>query len=292
MPQVVALLLITLAAAAVFWPREPVRRGGGTLVVLLPEPDPRRQEALASLTSHLASATRMDLRLHVVRSVDDVEHSLANAAVVLVPDGIAIGLSTVAWQPLATGRRRVPWNLRPTSVMLSRTTAPETASPWVTHPTRTVFGDSLSLVCRVPLCAGVRASTAGVAWGCDPYDHGAVLVAAALGAFDYAVVRQWDAQAAFNRGRLEKSAWRVTTLSEPLPDITVLAAKSLPHAVRLDLQQALIVLGRELDPCDSAAQCVVDRLGLLGLEGFNLLLGPDFERVRRRHAGCWPLNGR
>ncbi|MEZ4387636.1 MAG: hypothetical protein R3D98_08675 [Candidatus Krumholzibacteriia bacterium] len=289
----IALLLAILAAAAGWWPDAPRSRDGGTLLVLLPEADLRREAALEALTRHLAHAGRLDLRLAVVRDTRALRDGLSEALLVLGPDGPLLSLDPADWHPLVSGRRRAPWNLRPTSVLVSRRTRQAGLQPWRTAPARTVFGDSLSLVCLAPLCreTGSAVRPARVAWGSDPYDHRGVLPALERGAYDHAVVRQWDAAALVAAGRLPADRWLVQRLGDPMPDILVLAARRLPAATRLDLQQALTMLGRPADLPAAVDADVATGLGLLGLDGFNLLRVTDIERVRRRDGGCWPLTG-
>ena len=283
------LAVLVLATAALLWPPHADRRGDGSLLVLLPEPDPRREEALAGLTKFLANQARLDLRLELARDLGAFQQRLAGALVVLCPDAVAMALPAAAWQPLAAGRRRMPWNLRPTAVLVSRRGHEGVEEPWRTAPSRSGVGDSLSLVCLAPLCDedGQRIHSAGLSWGSDPYDHRAVLAAAEHGRYDHAIVRQWDAEAALAAGRLDPAHWQLRRLSPPVPDVTLLGARRLSAAVRLDLQESLSVLGRE----DDASSALVAGLGLLGLDGFNLVLGPDFERLRRRFGHCWPHPG-
>ncbi|HOX26633.1 MAG TPA: hypothetical protein PLL30_05585 [Candidatus Krumholzibacteria bacterium] len=286
----VALALLGLTVAALLWPRRPAEHGDGTLLAYLPAADGDRQEALEALAAYLGREAGLSLQLEIAGDRLSFGAGLAGALVVLAPDGPALALPAAGWQPLAAGRRPAPWNLRPTAVLVSRQSAAADPAPWLTAPARTVFGDSLSLVCLAPLCsADARGSLPpGVTWGRDPYDHRDVLVAAAYGVFDHAVVRQWDADAALAAGRLEPGAWRVRRLSDPVPDLMVLGSRRLPAAARLDLQQALTVLGRDASDQSAATRLVRLQLGQLGLDGFNLVLGPDFERLRRHYSHCWP----
>jgi hypothetical protein len=288
-----ALALVLLAAAALFWPRQSAVRGDGSLLVLLPEADARRHDALAALAAHLGASGRLDLHVQTVPDRAGLDAALGDALVIVCPDGAALSLPSAAWQPLAVGRRRVPWNLRPTSVLVSRLPDLAGAAPWRTDPRRTVLGDSLSLVCLAPLCPDGEAGPlpAGVGWGRDPYDHRGVLEAARHGAYDHAVVRQWDADLAFAAGRLDPAVWQVRRLSEPMPDVVVLVSRRLAQGVRLDLQEALSVLGRRREEGSATERRLETQLGLIGLEGFNLLLGPDFDRIRQRYGRCWPRTG-
>lgn len=285
-----AVALLLLAAAAVLWPHPAAVRGDGTLLVLLPEADARRTAALAALATYLGVHGRLDLQACAVADREAFAAELTGALVILCPDGVAVPLPSAAWQPLAVGRRRVPWNLRPTSVLVTRRPDGAGQTPWLDDAPRTVFGDSLSLVCLAPLCAegGPVRFPVGVSFGTDPYDHRGVLEAARHGAYDHAVVRQWDAECAFAAGRLDPRVWHQRRLSEPLPDVVLLASRRLSQGVRLDLQEALTVLGRRNEERADDERRLEAQLGLLGLEGFNLLLGPDFDRVRHRYGACWP----
>jgi hypothetical protein len=288
----VAAALILLALAAVIWPAENARRAQGRLLVLMPHHDVRREEALQRLAAALARSTRLDVTLEVALDLDGFHDRLDRAVLVLAPDAVTLSLPPESWQPMVTGRRRTPWNLRPTSVLVSRIDGPSAAEPWLSAPTRTVFGDSLSLVCRAAWCRReANATPAGVAWGDDPYDHRPVLEALRHGAFDHAVVRQWDLEAAIDEGWLTRSEWRITELGAPVPDVVVLASRRLPAGVRMEVQRALTVIGRELDGPSATQRELVLGLGLLRLDGFNLLIGPDFERFRRQYDTCWPRTG-
>mgnify|MGYP001558175513 CR=1 FL=1 len=197
-------------------------------------------------------------------------------------------LSTTA----ATGRM-----LQPAASTLSCAAPPCHSSqasqahwPWVTAAPRTVFGDSLSLVCLAPLCADGETATLplGAAFGSDPYDHGAVLEALRLGAFDHAVVRQWAAEGFLAGGTARRQDWEVRKLSEPVPDIVLLASRRLPGQLRLTLGEALVTLGRRSGPTPAAALVAQAALAGLGLDGFGLVLEPDFEALRSRYGSCWP----
>lgn len=290
-PLVVGALLLILAGAARWWPTDSIPRPGGTFLVLLPEPDARREEALGRLVAYLGSAAGVDLRLGVARDLAALDEQASSAMLVMGPDAALLSLDAEAWHPLVSGRRRAPWNLRPVPVVVSRRAAGEELQPWRTSPQRTVIGDSLSLVCRTLLGADglAAARSSGVTWGTDPYDHRPVLLALEQGAFDHAVVRQWDAAALVEAGHLLADRWSIRAMKEPVPDILILASRHLPAARKIALQQGLSLLGRELGATAPESRAVIAGLGLLGFDGFNLLAAPDLDQVRRRHAGCWPV---
>ncbi len=286
----VSCCLLGLTAAAVFTPRLPSWRGDGSLLVLLPAADARRGEALDDLAAYLGRHSQLRLHVKIVPDRAAFVDALPEALLTLSPDGVALSLPSSSWQALATGRRRAPWNQRPMPVLVSRRDGSAIDRPWRTAPARTVFGDSLSFVCLAPLCEDGMAAPppGGPGWGLDPYDHRGVLAAAAHGAYDHAIVREWDAVAALAAGQLDPAQWYVRPLGEPVPDVVVFASRRLAGTVRLDLQEALTLLGRDdvdLAPADRLAQV---QLGLFGLDGFNLLLGPDIERLRRLHERCRP----
>jgi hypothetical protein len=206
----------------------------------------------------------------------------------LCPD--AVGLRVQGATTLAVGRRRAPRNLRPTSVLVSRVGAAGESRPWLEVPSRTVFGDSLSLVCLAPLCqegTGVR-FPGGASVGSDPYDHGAVLEAVRLGAFDHAVVRQWAAEVFLASSGVDAAGWRVVPLTEPMPDIILLADRRLSRQLLLTLGEAVVTLGRQSEATPASGLVAQAALAGLGLDGFSILLDPDFAALRGRYGACWP----
>ena len=284
----VALGLVVLTAAAVLIPPLPAGRGDGTLLALLPVTDHRRSEALADLADYLSREIRLDLRVESVTDRDAFAAALSGALLAFCPDAVALRLPAASWQAVAVGRRRVPSNQWPASVLVSRSGRPPQKKPWRTVPARTVFGDSLSQACLVPLCEDglLRPLPAKVGWGRDPYDHRAVLAAAAHGAYDHAVVREWDAAMAVADGLLDSADWRQQRLCEPLLDVVVSVSRRLSGPVRLELQEALMLLGRDGAELSPATRLVQAQLGHFGLDGFNLLLGPEVERQRRLYHHC------
>jgi hypothetical protein len=113
-----------------------------------------------------------------------------------------------------------------------------------------------------------------------------VLHAARLGAFDYAVVRQWDADRFFTAGLLTALEWGVEPLTVPVPDVVLMVGPPLTGS-RLEVGDRLAGLGRRTDGQSPAAVQLQVALENLGLVGFNLLVEPDFDLVRRNFAGNW-----
>jgi hypothetical protein len=239
--------VVLLAALSAFWPRGGGARDAGTFLVLDPSLGARQRQVYQPLADYCGEVLGRNLQATVVARTSEFLAAAPLATLMLCPDAVAMRTRGAA--ALAVGRRRAPQNLRPMSVLVSRAGAASDPRPWLVAPSRTVFGDSLSLVCLVPLCA--RRSGAswpeGVSFGRDPYDHGAVLEALRLGAFDYAVVRQWAAEAFVAGGGSDAAAWQVVPLTEPLPDIVLLVDARLPGQLRLTLGEAVVTLGRRND---------------------------------------------
>jgi hypothetical protein len=74
----------------------------------------------------------------------------------------------------------------------------------------------------------------------------------------------------------------------PVPDLVVLADRRLPAADRLALGERLAGIGRELAELTPDERELDAALPSLGLAGFNLLIEPDFERMRGIFAAGWP----
>ena len=167
--------------------------------------------------------------------------------------------------------------------------------PWIRHPQRTVFGDSLSLSATGVLRSGQISATAGIPRGCacgpDPYDHSPVLHALRLGGFDYAVVRQWDAERFFAERLLPGDGWSMEILTGPVPDLTLFASREIPAARLLAVSGELSQLGRTGAEEDSATRRLVRSLAELHLSGFNVLIEPDFDLVRGGYPADWPPAG-
>lgn len=288
-----ALFVVALAAGAVWWPR-PVHRATGPVVVVLdPAGDERRASSTWPALGRVLSAARpTPPQLVIVRTVAEFREQAAGRPDFLVcPDGVALGLDAGAWVPLVAGRRAAPRNLRPHGVLVSRRGAGGGDQPWLAHPASVVFGDSLSLgatgVLR-PSGAAVASSPSGCGWGPDPYDHAPVLHALRLGGFTHAVVRQWDADRFLAQGLLDADHWTFREVTVPVPDLVVLADRRLPAADRLALGERLAGIGRELADLTPAERELGAALPNAGLAGFNLLVEPDFERMRGIFAADWP----
>ncbi len=281
--------VVVLAVLAVVWPADDGRREAGAFLVLDPAPGMRPRQVYQPLAHYCGDVLGRELPVTVVARSAEFLALAPQATVMLCADAVAMRTRDAA--VLAVGQRRAPHNLRPTSVLVSRAGAVADVRPWLTAPARTVFGDSLSLVCLAPLCNGDRGGLhlpPAVSFGSDPYDHGAVLEALRLGAFDHAVVRQWAAEAFLAGGGVAADAWQVTPLTEPLPDIVLLAGARLSGQQRLSLREAVVTLGRHNDATPSAGRVAQAALAGLGLDGFSFLMEPDFDALRSRYGDCWP----
>jgi len=284
------VLVVVLALGALFWPRNGARDPVHTLLVFDASGDRARATGLfRDMRAYLSSLTESNLDLVVVRTTGEFRDRLANAPdFVLAPDGLALQVPVQRYLPLVVGRRPAPRNLRPRGVLVYRQSGGDIVDPWRTHASATVFGDSLSLTAvGVLRAAGDRRWPAGCTFGPDPYDHGPVLHALRLGGFDYAVVRQWDAERFFSAGLLPRAQFAVRDLVAPVPDAVLLVSREVPRHIRLRCGEGLIALGRQ--PGDEAPLEQKLRLALaeMHLTGFNLLLEPDFELVRKIFPGDW-----
>ena len=132
------------------------------------------------------------------------------------------------------------------------------------------------------------ASTIVCAWGPDPYDHAPALHAARLGGFDYALVRQWDAERFFSSGLLSPVEWGIELLTIPVPDIVLFASRSVPGRIRLQAGEGLAALGRNGQEQPPVTRELQQGIAGLNLVGFNHLVEPDFDLVRRNFVGNWP----
>ena len=165
--------------------------------------------------------------------------------------------------------------------------------PWATHAGRTILGDSLCLS-----AVGVWALTATVpppeewpACGPDPFDHGPALHALRLGCYDYALVRQWDAERFLAAKLLDPEIWTTTPVTPPVPDLVLMAPRSMAASSRLSMAEKLRRLGRETDAAPAGTVALLAGLDRLGLAGFNPLMKPDLERLRWHPWSDWPRSG-
>lgn len=290
------VLVVVLALGALLWPGSGGRRGDGVLLVFDPSGNSvRATRVYEPLRDYLNGMTGAPLELALVTTRSEfVARADEGVDFILCPDGLGCGLEPEVYVPVVTGRRSAPRNLRPRGVLVYRKSAGRVAAPWLERPSATVCGDSLSLTATGPWRRAGRdgpegpARDSGCSWGPDPYDHAPVLHAARLGAFDYALVRQWDADRFFADGLLSDQEWDVATMTVPVPDIVLFAARSVKANTRLAVGDGLANLGRSTGEANPAAGSLRQAIGELNLAGFNLLLEPDFDSVRRNFAVDWP----
>ena len=290
------ILVIALALGALLWPGGGDRRGRGVLLVYDSSGEGGRVgRVYEPLRVYLNEITGLPLDLVVTGNRAGFASRVAEGPdFILCPDGLGLGLSTERFVPVAVGRRAAPHNLRPRGVLVYRKSAGLIADPWLQRPAATVCGDSVSLTATGMWRRLGKAALPGpadrtaCAWGPDPYDHAPVLHAARLGAFDYALVRQWDAERFFADGLLSPLEWGVEIMTIPVPDLVVFAARSVPAKSRLAVGDGLSGLGRGTGDPAPAAGALRRAIADLNLAGFNLLVDPDFELVRRNFAGDWP----
>ena len=288
---VAAVAVLVLAIGGLVWPRS--RPPVDAIPLLVFDPSgraDRAEQVYAPLAGVLARASGRTVSPRVLRHAGELlAAAAARPSFVLAPDGLALALGRDRFAPVVVGRGEVPRNLRPRGVLVWRRAAGDVPAPWRSRPQRTVLGDTLSLA-----AAGVFAfgpDPAGVpralAAGPDPYDHGPALHAARLGAYDYALVRQWDADRFFADGLLDPAQWEVRTLTPPVPDIVLMASRDLPRGLRLEVGDALAAVGRRDQPDGDEARLAAG-LDRLHLAGFNLLIDPDLDLVRGLLASGWP----
>ncbi len=292
--------VIILALTALVLPRTIKRNNEQIFLVFDPHSQARLVQVYQPLTTWLEDVSGESLRLQIVSERADFQlQATADVRFVFCPDGAALGLASLQFSTLAFGRRPPPHNLRPRSVLVYRKAAGLITEPWFSVPERTVFGDSISLVGFGAVCRQAQDQEGSFAapqqspdwtFGPDPYDHSPVLHAARLGCFDYAVVRQWTADIFFTYGLLPTQDWGVEDLSVPVPDLVLLVARSLSTTDRMQLGESLLALGRRDEDLSEHGRAALAGLEQLGLAGFNILLEPDFELVRRRFDRCWPRN--
>jgi len=290
------ILIVLLALGALLWPGH--RALPGTRVLLVFDSSGNRARTVAvyePLQRFLGSVVDEPLELAVVRTTAEFRDRIsAGADFVFCPDGLGISLDPKRHVPVAVGRRPAPRNLRPRGVLVYRKTAGLVDSPWLSRGQATVCGDSVSLTAtgmwrRQGMRDGVPSpSYISCSWGPDPYDHAPVLHALRLGGFDYALVRQWDADRFFADGLLSPLEWGLEIMTVPVPDIVLFAGTSVPANIRLAVGDRLSALGRDTSEMFPAAEDLKRGIANLNLAGFNLLLEPDFELVRRNFSQDWP----
>jgi hypothetical protein len=294
-PVLVAVAVLVLALAALLLPRATGPRAARLLVVVDPLHRLRGEEVYPPLVEWLESELGRALQLAVVGTPRELAGlDLERVDLVVCPDGVALGLPPDAFASVALGRRLSPYNLRARGVLVRRRSAPPSSRPWLDAPGRTILGDSLTLAgCgvlhRKATARGSRAARGGgeLSFGPDPFDHAPALHALRTGCFDYAVVREHTARRFLAADLLDPLEWDVEELTPPLPGIVVLVRRQWPAARKVRLGEVLVGLGRRSDRSPPEDR-VLHGLAALGLDGFNLLLEPDFELVRRQFDPCWP----
>jgi hypothetical protein len=280
-------IVLVLALGAVLWPagRSPSLRG--LVLVFDSAGDSSRVDGLyRPLASYLEQVSGHAMDLEVAPdSAAFFAAASRGADFIFCPDGLALGLDPESYEPLVTARRAAPRNLRPRGVLVYRLSAGLVERPWFTEPGRTVVGDSVSLAGAGAVLGNPLGT--GLSWGPDPYDHGPVLHAARLGAFDYACVRQWDAERFFDANLLPREEWGLEFLTDPVPDLVLMASRRIPANIKLAVGENLAGFARTDEPITPAGETLGRGLPLLRLVGFNLLLEPDFDRVRGIFTGHW-----
>ncbi len=292
-------LVLALALGALLWPGLGPTRGRGVLLVFDSSGSKARiTNVYEPLLHFLNEFTDQPLDLAVVVTVGAFREKMADGAeFVFCPDGLGLTLDAGRYVPVAVGRRAAPRNLRPRGVLVFRKSAGLVEAPWLSRPAATVCGDSISLTAtgmwrrKGTGADPVSDLPPGCAWGPDPYDHSPALHAARLGGFDYALVRQWDADRFFADGLLSPLEWGIELVTVPVPDIVIFASRSVSGKTLLAVGDGLVALGRGPEEQPPAAREVRQAIGGLNLAGFNLLVDPDFEFVRRNFAGNWPPTG-
>jgi len=300
-PTVAGALVLLLALAALFWPSNGKQPGQGVLLVFDPLVARADSDQLyGGLAAELAVAAGRPLELVVTRHEAEFWTQIAEGAVfILCPDGMALALERTRFAPLVAGRRAMPRNLRPRGVLVYRKSAGMISRPWEERPNATILGDSLSLTAigavdiKDTADSGEAFASWATAlpecgWGIDPYDHSAVLHAVRLGCFDYAVVRQWDADRFLAGGLLNPVEWGVEALTGPVPDIVLFASRDLSRTRRLECGDILTRLGRSGAGSSSRGSETAAALDRLHLTGFRLLLEPDLELLRKGYPRYWP----
>jgi hypothetical protein len=284
---VASIFIILLAFGALFWPRGESVPHRDVLLILDPAADSQRiQELYQPLLSLLARADGQGLHLEVSNNLVDFQNRADRGArYVLCPDRIALGFGDLRYVPLVIGRRAAPRNLRPQGALVYRKSPGVGLEHWQNNYGRVIAGDSLSLLISENLVVGW-----GVlgAVGPDPYNHGPALHALRLADFDYALVRQWDAQRFFESGLLLHEEWGIDLLGDPWPGLILMADAELATSRRVKTAEALAAIGRDPENVKDSESTVINGLKLINLVGFNHLLEPDFDLVRKRAKENWP----
>ena len=289
---VATALVAVLAAASLLLPHDSARPGSLSLLVFDPVGDPARlQQVYAPLAEVLAGVVEQPVNVRVFARAQELLTAAAERdCLVFCPDGLAMRLDRVRYAPVAAVRRPAPRNLRPRGVLVHRRSEPPPAAPWYSHGDRTVLGDSLCLsaVGGWALNPETPAPRRLPASGPDPFDHGPALHALRLGGFDYALVRQWDAERFLDIGLLDPRVWTSTPVTPPLPDLVVVAPRDLSTARRVAMSEALTRVGRGGEDLPPAALALRSGLERMNLSGFNPLMEPDVDRLRRSLRTDWP----
>lgn len=289
-------LVLVLACGALLWPGSGPSRSKGVFLVFDSTGDRGRiVQVYEPLLQYLGEFTGRPLELEVVGTVGAfTEKQASGVDFVLCPDGLGLDLAASQFVPVAVGRRAAPRNLRPRGVLVYRRSAGLVADPWISRPAATVCGDSISLTAtgswkrRGKIDTPAAQPSGTCSWGPDPYDHSPVLHAARLGGFDYALVRQWDADRFFVDGLLSPLEWGLELMTIPVPDVVVFASRSVSGKTRLAVGDGLAGLGRGPEDDSPVAAAARQAVSGLNLVGFNMLVEPDFDLVRRNFAGNWP----
>ena len=288
-----AALVLLLALGAVLWPQNQRPDFHGICLVYDPAGGSARTASLfRPLTDFLVQSTGHSLDLILTRNIGAFQAQLdLGADFVICPDGLGLHLDGEVFVPLVAGRRSAPRNLRPRCVLVYRQSAGFQEAPWLARPSKTIFGDSLSLSATGVLRRGPRASNVlpdGCTYGPDVYDHSAALHALRLGCFDYALVRQWDAERFFAEDLLPNEDWGMEIMTGPVPDMVLFISREIPTGIVLDLGGDLTRLGRTRHRESAEVEALVKGLADVHLAGFNLLVEPDLDLVRGSYPGDWP----
>jgi len=75
------------------------------------------------------------------------------------------------------------------------------------------------------------------------------------------------------------------------PDLVLLADRGLAASRRVKTAEVLAAVGRDTGSDQEAVTLLLHGLNSVNLAGFNLLLEPDFELVRKRGKEYWPPKG-